>query len=85
MTLPDSDTHLLHADCKLHDDIEVQVGSTDTLINKLAAQDPSVKWLISLPRHRPFSLCPHPLGSRRYSSVSCQAFRELYRAVISVF
>jgi transposase len=47
--LPDSDAHLLHADCKLHDDIEVQIASTDTLIAKLAAQDPSVKWLISLP------------------------------------
>ena len=49
MKLPDSDAHLLHADCKLHDNIEVQIASTDTLINKLAAQDPSVKWLISLP------------------------------------
>ena len=49
VTLPDSDAHLLHADCKLHDDIEGQIASTDTLINKLAAQDPSVKWLISLP------------------------------------
>ena len=49
VTLPDSDAHLLHADCKLHDGIEVQIASTDTLINKLAAQDPSVKWLISLP------------------------------------
>ena len=35
--LPDSDAHLLHGDCKLHDDIEVQIASTDTLINKLAA------------------------------------------------
>ena len=26
-----------------------QIASTDTLINKLAVQDPSVKWLISLP------------------------------------
>jgi transposase len=49
VTLPDSDAHLLHADCKLHDNIEEQIASTDTLINKLAAQDPSVKWLISLP------------------------------------
>ena len=47
--LPDSDAHLLHADCKLRNDIEVQIASTDTLINRLAAQDPSVKWLISLP------------------------------------
>lgn len=37
LKLPDSDAHLLHSDCKLHDDIKVQVGSTDTLINKLAA------------------------------------------------
>jgi transposase len=47
--LPDSDAHLLHGDCELHDSIEVQVASTDVLINKLAEQDPAAKWLISLP------------------------------------
>jgi len=35
VTLPDSDAHLLHADCELHDSIEVQIASTDTLINSL--------------------------------------------------
>jgi transposase len=49
LTLPGSDAHLLKADCDLHDSIEGQIASTDTLINKLAAEDPSVKWLISLP------------------------------------
>jgi transposase len=49
LALPGSDAHLLKADCELHDSIEVQIASTDTLINKLAAEDPAVKWLISLP------------------------------------
>jgi transposase len=47
--LPDTDAHLLHEDCELHDGIEAQVESTDCLINKLATQDPAVKWLISVP------------------------------------
>ncbi len=47
--LPDTDAHLLHGDCELHDSIEAQVESTDCLINKLAVQDPAVKWLISVP------------------------------------
>ncbi len=49
VTLPDTDAQLLHGDCELHDSIELQIAATDTLINKLAAQDASVKWLISLP------------------------------------
>jgi transposase len=49
VTLPDSDAHLLRGDCELHDNIEVQIESTNALIKKLAAQDLSVKWLISLP------------------------------------
>jgi transposase len=49
VTLPDSDAHLLRGDCELHDNIEVQIESTNALIKKLAAQDSSVKWLISLP------------------------------------
>lgn len=47
--LPASDAHLLRADCELHDDIEAQVKLTEVLIDKLAAKDPSVRWLVSVP------------------------------------
>jgi transposase len=81
LTLPGSDAHLLKADCELHDSIEVQIASTDTLINKLAAEDPSVKWLISLPGIRAFPVCSNPLGNGRHLSIpGCQTFRELYRS-----
>jgi transposase len=49
VTLPDSDAALLRGDCELHDSIEVQIESTNALIKTLAAQDPAVKWLTSLP------------------------------------
>ena len=49
VSLPHSDAHLLRGDCELLDSIEVQIQSTDSLIGKLAAQDPSVRWLMSLP------------------------------------
>ena len=54
LALPGSDAHLLKTDCELHDSIEAQIASTDTLIDKLAAEDASVKWLISLPGIGPF-------------------------------
>jgi hypothetical protein len=49
VALKGSDAHLLQADCELHDNIEVQIASTDTLINKLAVRRCALRCELSQP------------------------------------
>lgn len=49
LALPDLDGRLLHEDVELLDVLQERIVATDSFIAKLAAEDPAVSWLASLP------------------------------------